>query len=498
MNSASPGWKSAAAVLAIAIFAGAFWDRRCWNAGSPGTDGLTAPPCTLRILPSFASCVRSRRMVSREAPRRPASISTEAFSSFQTISTSLAVAVIGGGVVGCAMARRFTLEGARVALLEKAPDILDGASKANSAILHTGFDAPEGSLELECIREGYREYLEIREELGLVHECNGALVVAWSEAEEAALGAIRARAHANGVGDVEIITRAELSRREPNLSHAARAAAVVPGEGIIDPWSAPHAYLAQALANGARLVTSCEVTGGAFDGSAWQLETTLGPIRATSVINCAGLYGDLVDRALLGEARFRITPRKGQFVVFDKAARDLVRAIILPVPSERTKGIVVFPTVFGNLAVGPTAEDQQGRTDASTDTGTLRALIEDGAAKIPALKDMPVTAVYAGLRPASEEKDYRIATTANMLAESGPRDWKQPGHGEIVCHCELVTRREIEAALEGPLAARSLAGLKRRTRATMGRCQGFYCTARLAELTNGHFEMPLAEEIGHG
>ena len=151
------------------------------------------------------------------------------------------VAVIGGGVVGCAMARRFTLEGAHVVLLEKAPDILDGASKANSAILHTGFDAPEGSLELACIRQGYREYLEVRETLGLVHERSGALVVAWSEAEEAALEAIRERAHANGVGDVEIIGQAELHRREPNLSHRARAALAVPGDGIIDPSAAPHA-----------------------------------------------------------------------------------------------------------------------------------------------------------------------------------------------------------------------------------------------------------------
>ena len=318
------------------------------------------------------------------------------------------VAIIGGGVVGCALARRFTLEGARVVLLEKAPDILDGASKANSAILHTGFDAPEGSLELECIRQGYQEYLEIRDSLGLAHEMSGALVVAWSAAEEAALEAIRARAHANGITDVQIISRDELRRREPELSPEARAAALVPGEGIVDPWSAPHAYLAQALANGARLLTCCEVTGGAFDGSAWRLETARGPVRASSVINCAGLYGDLVDRALLGEARFRIAPRKGQFVVFDKAARDLIRAIILPVPSERTKGIVLFRTVFGNLAVGPTAEDQESRTDASTDSETLRALIAEGIARIPALAGMPVTATYAGLRPATEQKDYRI------------------------------------------------------------------------------------------
>ena len=453
------------------------------------------------------------------------------------------VAVIGAGVVGCAMARRFTLEGARVVLVEKAPDILDGASKANSAILHTGFDAPEGSLELACVRDGHREYLEIRKDLGLALEANGALVVAWSDAEEGALEAIRARARANGVDDVDIVGRDEMRRREPNLSPRARAALKVPGERIIDPWSAPYAYLDQALANGARVLTSCEVTGGTFEGDGWRLETSRGPLRATSVINCAGLFGDLLDEALLGAARFRITPRKGQFVVFDKAARGLVSSIILPVPTEHTKGVVVFPTVFGNLAVGPTAEDQTSRTDVSTDEATLRALIADGVAKIPALKGMPVTAVYAGLRPASGIKDYRIHATPEKnwitvggirstglsgalgiarhvfglysdtgrrharlaapalprprnLAESGLRDWQKPDHGEIVCQCELVTRREIEAAMKGPLAAGSLAGIKRQTRATMGRCQGFFCLARLAELTAGKLDVPISQEVG--
>ncbi len=453
------------------------------------------------------------------------------------------VAIIGGGVVGCAMARRFTLEGARVVLLEKAPDILDGASKANSAILHTGFDAPEGSLELKCVQEGYREYLEIREDFGFVFERSGAHVVAWTEEELAGLEGIRAKARANGVSDVEIISANTLRRREPALSQRALAALAVPGEGIIDPWSSPYAYMRQALENGAALQTGCEVTGGVFDGETWVLETTKGPLAAHHVINCAGLYGDRVDAALLGESRFRIAPRKGQFVVFDKAAYGLVNSIILPVPSARTKGIVVFRTVFGNLAVGPTAQDQHSRSNADTDKATLQALIEDGIAKVPALAGMPVTATYAGLRPASEEKDYRIdmraeknwitvggirstglsgalgiarhvfglyrgagaahaplvspaIPAARVLAQSGRRDWQQEGHGEIVCHCELVTRREIEAALSGPLAARALPGLKRQTRVTMGRCQGFFCGARLAELTAGHFDTPLAEEIG--
>lgn len=455
------------------------------------------------------------------------------------------VVVIGAGVVGCAMARRFTLEGARVAIVEKASDILDGASKANSAILHTGFDAPTGSLELQCVRDGYREYEEIRRDLGLVQEESGALVVAWSPEELAKLEAITAQAHANGITDVAPIDAKALRAAEPNLSDRALGAVRVPRESIIDPWSAPYVYLKQALENGAQIFLSCQVTTGAFDGRVWQLGTSAGRLRARHVINCAGLYGDLVDEAVLGRRAFHITPRKGQFVVFDKAASALINAILLPVPTERTKGVVVFRTVFGNLVVGPTAEDQESRTDASTDGAVLKSLIAEGVAKIPGLADMPVTAVYAGLRPASEFKDYCITPTSDknwitvggirstglsaalgiarhvyglyeamgsahkpipdptqpqaaILAESGERDWQRAGHGEIICHCELVTRREIEAALTGPLKARSLSGLKRQTRSTMGRCQGFYCSARLAELTAGLFPLPLSEEIAHG
>ena len=454
------------------------------------------------------------------------------------------VVVVGAGVVGCAMARRFTLEGARVAVIEKAPDILDGASKANSAILHTGFDAPIGSLELKCLRDGYREYQDIRGSLGLMQEISGAHVVAWTPDEMATLERIRKQAHENGISDVQIIDAQTLHDREPNLNKNALGAVEVPGESIIDPWSAPYVYLRQALDNGARVFLSCEVTGGEFDGQIWRIATSSGAVRAHTVINCAGLYGDALDRSLLGEAGFQITPRKGQFVVFDKAAAGLISSIILPVPTERTKGVVVFRTVFGNLVVGPTAEDQVSRTDASTDEASLKSLIAEGIAKVPALAEMPVTAVYAGLRPASENKDYRIDATpgknwitvvgirstglsgalgiaryvfglygemgqshtkvaephtpqAKVLAENSRRDWQQDGHGEIVCHCELVTRREIDAALSGPLAARSMAGLKRQTRATMGRCQGFYCSARLADLTDGHFDLPMSEEVGH-
>lgn len=449
------------------------------------------------------------------------------------------VAVIGGGVVGCAVARRLTLDGARVVLIEKGADILSGASKGNSALLHTGFDAPPGSFELECVKSGYAEYLSIRETLNLPLLKTGAVVVAWTDAQAERLDAIAAQAHANGIADAEILDAAALREREPHLAHSARAAVLVPGEHVIDPWSAPLAYLTEAIRNGADFLRRTEVLGGHFADGVWRLETNQGPVEAHYTVNCAGLFGDRVEAALLGDAHFSIHPRKGQFVVFDKMAAGLISSIVLPVPSARTKGVVLARTAFGNLLVGPTAEDQDDRDHARLDTGTLEELRAAAISMVPALADMPVNAAYAGLRPASEEKRYRIRRedacnwltlggirstgltsalglarfAARQLAEMGlglsplaapepaqvpnisemaERDWQRPDHGEIVCHCELVTAREIAASLASPVPPGDLGGLKRRTRACMGRCQGFYCGARVARLTAGHFDPPLA------
>jgi glycerol-3-phosphate dehydrogenase len=448
------------------------------------------------------------------------------------------VAVVGGGVVGCAVARRFTLQGASVVLLEKGADILSGASKGNSAILHTGFDAPAGSLELACMQAGYKEYLEIREKLGLPLLESSAIVAAWNEEQQAKLAGIEAAAHANGVADVQAISRDEILQREPALSERVLGGVLVPGEYLIDPWSAPLAYLLQALENGAEVRRNTEVLSGAFD-RVWRLETSTGPVQARYVINAAGLFGDVVDELLTGAPGFTIKPRKGQFVVFDKAASKLLRAILLPVPEERTKGIVLTPTVFGNLLVGPTAEEQESRDRADTDAATLQMLVDKAVEMLPALRDMPVTAIYAGIRPATEEKTYRVRheaarkyivlggirstgltaalglaqhawdlyggkheavaapvwPQAPRLAEHCPRDWQEAGYGEIICHCEMVTRREVEAAMEGALPATDWGGLKRRTRAGMGRCQGFYCNAALAALTAGRLLPPLAEAV---
>ncbi len=435
--------------------------------------------------------------------------------------------------MGLAVLRRFAMVGLKCVLLERGADILSGASKGNSALLHTGFDAPPKSLELRCMRTGYKEYLNIRDKLNLPLVESSGLVVAWTEDELAALPAIVEKAHKNGVTDARQISAIELRLKEPNLAKSALGAVLVPGEHIIDAWSAPLAYAHQALAHGAAIMRSAEVTNGYFSKGIWQLQTVQGAITARIVVNAAGNYGDFVE-AIARPSPFTIKPRKGQFVVFDKPAYKLARAIVLPVPTARTKGIVVFRTAFGNLAVGPTAEDQDDRELATCDREALLQLKARAIEILPALANIDVTANYSGLRPATEHKDYVIEALAdrNWITIGGIRSTgltaalgiaeyvsalygknfgelpKKPSKsvwtpvpnltedrirpymkgGEIICHCELVTRGEITAALDGPLPARDMGGLKRRTRATMGRCQGFYCSANIAAIAKGHFD----------
>lgn len=464
-------------------------------------------------------------------------------SNNQAIDTPYDVAVIGAGVVGCAVARRFILEGARVALLERTQDILSGASKGNSAILHTGFDAPLDSLEAQCIREGNREYRAIRKRLNLPLLETGAVMVAWDAIQRDQLDDVVSKAHKNGISEVRRIEISEVKELFPSIGPGAFGGVYVPTEAIIDPWSAPLAYIKQAVENEGHLEFGCEVLGGHFDGDAWRLHTTTHEFNTHTVINCAGLFGDTVDKQLLGESEFNIRPRKGQFIVLDKAARRHVSRILLPVPTETTKGVLITPTIFGNVLIGPTAEEQEDRNHARVDNAGIQRLKDAAIQHVPDLKKYPVVASYAGLRPATNEKDFQVHNkpdqhwitvggirstglsaalglanhvydhyhtthgsnskqpltnpiwpTVPNLAEDQSRDWESEGFGEIVCHCELVTRREIETAIAGPVPARDMSGLKRRTRATMGRCQGFYCSARIAELAQGRLDPGIAVE----
>ena len=206
-------------------------------------------------------------------PSNKTNMMTSGMTKSGSLLADVDVAIIGGGVVGCAVARRMALEGASVVLIEKAADILDGASKGNSAILHTGYDAPVGTLEWECVQKGYYEYLAIHESLNLPLLKSGALVAAWSEEEEARFSDILKKGSENGVKDLRLLSRSEILSLEPNLSQDIRAGIAVPREFVIDPWSAPLAYLMQALENGGQALFNARVTGGEFSGSSWLLNT---------------------------------------------------------------------------------------------------------------------------------------------------------------------------------------------------------------------------------
>ncbi|MGV9942368.1 FAD-dependent oxidoreductase [Streptomyces sp. NPDC003401] len=445
------------------------------------------------------------------------------------------VVIVGAGVVGCAVARELARRPRlRVALVEAQDDIGQGTSKANTAILHTGFDAVPGSLEARLVREGARLLTAYAAESGIPVDPVGALLVAWDDEQLAALPRLAEKAERNACHDARLLGPAELYAREPHLGPGALGALHVPGESVVCPWTTPLAYATQAVRHGVDLHLGAAVTRvGRQDGD-HVLGTARGTLRARRLVNAAGLHADTLD-TLLGHDDFTVTPRRGQIIVFDTLARDLVRHILLPVPTALGKGVLVAPTVYGNVLLGPTAEDLDDKRATGSTAEGLAALRARGARVLPALLDEEVTAVYAGLRAATEHEDYRItahpdagqvtvggirstgltaslaiaAHVTALLAEEtgldlGParplepvamRDLRpaaariaaDPEYGVLVCHCERVSRGDIRDALAGPVPPRTLEGLRRRTRARAGRCQGTHCgpevRALLAEAT---------------
>ena len=450
--------------------------------------------------------------------------------------TAYDVAVIGAGAVGSAIASALTRQGARVALMEARGDVGAGTSKANTAIWHTGFDAKPDSLEARLVARGHRLLEERAEEFGWPIERVGALLVAWDEEQVARLDAIIDQARANGYARARPMSADEVYAAEPHLGPGALGGVSIPDEGLLDPWTITIALATDAVLNGAVLMLDSPVERIDRTPDGYVVATPQGGVACAWIVNAAGLGSDLIDRAL-GHDGFTITPRRGQLIVYDKAARDLVRNVILPVPTATTKGVLVSPTVYGNVLLGPTAEDLQDRTDTRTTREGFDFLLGHGRRIMPELLDFEVTATYAGLRAATEHSDYcygvfdryvRVAgirstgissclalaeqvcadlaeaglatkplaspRTARMpnLAESLPRPYadatliaEDPAYGDLVCLCERVSAGEIRDALASPVPARDADGLRRRTRALAGRCQGFHCGARITMALGG-------------
>ena len=440
------------------------------------------------------------------------------------------VAIVGAGVVGCATARELTRRGASCVLIDAARDVGTGTSKANTAIMHTGFDAKPGTIEARLVTRGYELLREYAAEAGIPTARIGALMVAWTPQQLDALAAIESTARQNGYGGSRRVDVDELYGREPALGPGAHGALEIPDEGILCPWTTTLALATEAIQGGCALALDAPVEA-IKRGDGFELGTPRGTIRSRYLVNAAGLHSDEID-ALLGHGgEFTVRPRRGQLIIFDKLARSLVAHILLPVPTERTKGVLVSPTVYGNVLLGPTAEDLDDRDDRSTTAAGLESLLADGARIVPALAEHEVTATFAGLRAATEHRDYQLrvhederyacaggirstGVSASMaiaervreglaaaglelsaeatgaearmpnIGEISPRPFERPeliaenpDFGRVVCFCERVTRGELEAAIGSAIAPVDIDGLRRRTRVLMGRCQGFFCEA---------------------
>jgi glycerol-3-phosphate dehydrogenase len=449
--------------------------------------------------------------------------------------TGYDVAVVGAGIVGAAIARLLGGTSLSVALLEARDDVGDGTSKANTAILHTGFDATPGTLESRLVARGYALLGDYAAATGIPVERTGALLVAWSAEELAALPGLRAKAARNGCAATEPVDAPEVYRRVPALGPGALGGLAVPGESITCTWTTNLALAIDAVNRGVTLLRGHRVTGADAGPAGTRLSTTGGDVTARWVVNAAGLGADRLD-AMFGHRRFTVTPRRGELLVFDKLARPLAPCIVLPVPSRAGKGVLISPTVYGNVMLGPTAEDLADRAATATTERGIALLLDKGRRLMPRLLEEDVTAAYAGLRAAIDRDDYLIDVDAERryvlvggirstglsagmavaehvgellagrldlrpraglpdpprmpsLADAGPRPYQDaaaiaadPEYGRIVCFCERVTRGEIRDAYATPIPPAGLDGLRRRTRAMNGRCQGFYCGAQVRSL----------------
>ena len=331
------------------------------------------------------------------------------------------VAIIGGGVIGCSILHELSSLNLRCILCEKEDELISGASSGNSGTLHTGFDADFKSRELEYLQQSLSLNKKFFKRYKIPFEQLGAFVVAWSEDDLARLPDLVSRGHLAGVTDVRLVTAKELYEKEPNLNPHALGAVHIPGESIVDPWLIPASLAHIAVSRGATVTTGCAVRDGEKKNDHWLLVSSAGPVKAKVVINCAGLYGDKVE-SIHRISPFTIKPRKGQFAIFSQSAGHLLNSIILPVPTEKTKGVLLFPTVYANIVVGPTAEDQSDRTKADVDEEMIDNLTKCAHFILPTLKGHPVIGTYAGLRPATEHKDYCIeAQEDNWITVGGIR-----------------------------------------------------------------------------
>jgi len=461
------------------------------------------------------------------------------------------VIIIGAGVIGAAAARELSRLRLHTAVLEAKADVAMGSSGANSAIVHAGYDAETGTAMARTNVAGNRLYDRWREELAIPFIRNGSLVLAFDDADMATLEKLRMQGVRNGVEGQRILSGAKAREMEPTLSEDIVGALYQPMGGITSPYQAVVALMENAAQNGVQVYLSHPVTGIKQDRNGFRIQTPEGDFHTKLIVNCAGVQADRIAR-LAGDDSFSIIPRRGEYCLYDKReGADVAHTLFQP-PGKMGKGILVTPTVDGNLLTGPTARDIDDRDDTgTTDIGIGEVLIKS-ARSVPGLNRRGVIRTFAGLRAQASTGDFILGESEAVpglihgagicspglsaapaigreLADAVRRllpcednpdfdpyreaipnfresDWEtrerlireDPRYGRIVCRCETVTEAEIVSALHRPLPARTLDAIKRRTRAGMGRCQGGFCTPRIMEIIERELGIPILEQTKKG
>ena len=452
--------------------------------------------------------------------------------------------IIGGGAVGCAVARYLSCYRLSICLVERGEDVCVGTSKANSAICHAGFDAPVGSAKARFNVEGSRMMEGLSQELDFPYRRCGSLVLCFDEAELPHLRGLLERGVQNGVEGLEILDRAALRALEPAVSDKAVAALWAPTGAVLCPFGMTIALAENAAANGCAFRFNTEVSRIERRDGFFRLHTGGDCVDTRVVISAAGVYGDALHNQLCAD-KLTIVPRRGEYCLLDRTCGQLVQHTIFQLPSAMGKGVLVTPTVHGNLLVGPTAVDQSDKDRTATTAEGLRSVAETAAKSVENLPMRDVITSFAGLRAhlSGPEDDFIVGESTDgffeavgiespglssapaigrYLAELAaaklhaaekedfiaqrrdmphPREMdfasrqdliaRDPAYGQVICRCEGVTEGEIRDAIRRVPGARSLDGVKRRVRAGMGRCQGGFCGPKVMELLSRELHVPI-------
>lgn len=467
------------------------------------------------------------------------------------------VAIIGAGVVGSAIARELSRYHADICVIEREEDVCNGTSKANSAIIHAGFDAAPGSLKARLNVRGNEMMDALSEELDIPFKRNGSLVVCTKNQNRAGLEELLEKGKKNGVPDLRIVEREELLEMEPNLSDDVDCALYAPTGGIVCPFHMTMAFAENAYTNGVSFFLNTNVTSIRRSGEGYLIETVHTDtnekevFEAKTVVNAAGVYADMLNN-MVSDHKLHITARKGEYCLLDKDAGEHVSHTIFQLPSEMGKGVLVTPTVHGNLLVGPTAVDVSDKEAVNTTQDGLDSLGRTAALSVKNVPMRQVITSFAGLRAHEDGNDFVIGESEDakgfinaagiespglssapaigemvadivkdLLSLSEKEDFaaerkgilrpetltmeernkliaEHPEYGNIICRCEMITEGEIMDAIHRPLGARSLDGVKRRTRAGMGRCQAGFCSPRTMEILEREVPMSMYDITKNG